>query len=127
MDYTFLGVKSFLESLDEMGLEYHIFEEDDYSCLFNAGGDILKRGDSVISGIITREGQRAFFSQFGLKITKSYHAYILFIFDRHPTTDDLLRTLEGLEEIVMDNLDHIDLSDLAEKMKKREENERKDP
>jgi hypothetical protein len=117
IDYKFLGVKSFVESLDEADVEYHLFEEDDYSPLFHSGLDILKEGDSVISGIMLRDEDKAFFSQFGLRITKSYLAYIVFIFDRHPAVDDLMGIIEELEEIIMKNLDNIDISDIAEKMK----------
>ncbi len=127
IDYKFLGIKSFIEFLDEAGLEYHLFEEDDHSSLFHSRFDILKEGDSVVSGIMTRDEAKAFFSQFGIRITKSYHAYIVFIFDHHPTADDLLKVLEELEEIIMSNLDDVDISDIAERMEKQGEMEDKNP
>jgi hypothetical protein len=127
VDYKFLGVKSFIESLDEAGLEYHLFEEDDYSPLFNSSLDILKEGDSVVSGILKRDEEKVFFSQFALKITRSYRASMVFIFDHHPTGDDLISILEELEEIIMNNLDDINIGDIADKMKKLGEKDDEKP
>lgn len=119
IDYKFLGIKSFIEYMDEAGLEYHLFEEDDYSLLFDSDLDILKDGDSVVSGIMIRDDHRAFFSQFAIKITKSYRAYIVFIFDHHPTGNDLMKVLEDMEDIVMRNLDNVDLDNITDKIKKQ--------
>ena len=111
-DYRFLGVKSFLKSLEDSGTEHMIFD-DEQGALWRAPGEILKEDDRVITGMILRDDRKAFFAEFGIRITKSYHSHIVFIFDHHPALSELEPLLGELEGIVMKGLEGIDLSLLS--------------
>jgi len=119
IDYRFLGIKSFISALEEAGGEYRIFETDDYSVLYDDGGGMLKSGDdTVMSGVLLKDGRNLFFTEFGIKITKSYRAYFIFIFDHHPLPADLKVITDGLEELVLKNLEGVDITELAENIRK---------
>ena len=114
IDYRFLGVHSFISTLDTAGTDYHLFD-DDYSQLFKVHGDILKPGeDTLHSGIVTRDDQTVFFSEIALKLTKNFSAHIVFVYNHHPTVEDLDSIVKDLERIVMENMENIDINQLAE-------------
>ncbi len=114
IDYRFFGVHSFISTLDTAGTDYRLFD-DDYAQIFIAHGDMLKPGeDTLRSGIVTRDDQTVFFSEFALKLTKNFFAHIVFIFNHHPTMEDLDAIVKDLERIVMENMEKIDINRLAE-------------
>lgn len=115
-DYRFLGVHSFVETLKSSGTDHRIFE-DDLAPLFKKYGEILKEGeDTVRTGIILREGQGAYFAEFGIRLTRSFRSHIVFIFGHHPTVSDLEAIVLDLESIVEKCLEGVNLSALAESM-----------
>jgi hypothetical protein len=112
--YRFLGLRSFPEMLDESGTPYHIFE-DDLSTLYEHRSGILKKDeDSVLTGVIRKKGEEAFFGQFALKITPSFRTHIVFIFDHHPTLEDMEGIVNILPDLVARELENVDLSRLAD-------------
>ena len=116
VDYRFLGVHSFVETLKSSGTDHRIFE-DDLTSLFKKYGEILKEGeDTVSTGIVLREGQGAYFAEFGIRLTRSFRSHIVFIFGHHPTIADLDTILQDLESIVEKCLEGVNLPDLAESM-----------
>jgi len=122
MDFKFLGINSFLSILENSKNEYRIFE-DDYSSLYRDYKDLLNEDDTIISGILTQEGEHLFFTEIGLKITKSYMSYFVFIFDHHPVIDDIVFIFKELEDIINSSLDGIDISAIAESMKNKKSGE----
>ena len=119
MDYRFLGIHSFISTLDSSGTAYHLFD-DDYTPLFSTHAGILKNGeDTLRSGIVTRDDQSVFFSEFAIKVTKSYSAHIVFIFNHHPTLEDMDAIILDLERIVMENAENIDINQIAEALDER--------
>jgi len=114
--YKFLGIHSFISTLDNSGTEYTLFS-DDFSGLFEKYEGTLKEDDSITSGILTREGQQVYFAELGIKITKSFISYFVFIFNHHPTTEEMESILLGLEDLVNANLDNVDPSEIARNMK----------
>ncbi|MCU0847326.1 MAG: hypothetical protein MUD12_05515 [Spirochaetes bacterium] len=119
IDYRFLGIKSFISALHETASEYRIFEADDYSILYDDRGGMLKSGeDTVMSGVLLKDGGSVYFTEFGMKITKSHRAYFVFIFDHHPFPADLKLISDGLEDLVLKNLEGVDITDLAENIRK---------
>jgi len=113
--FKFLGIHSFISTLDNSATEYTLFE-DDFSELFTRHENILKEEDTITTGILTREGQQVFFAELGIKITKSFRSYFVFIFNHHPTPDDMDSVIMGLEELISENLDKIDPSEITRSM-----------
>ena len=118
IDFRFIGVNSFFTVLDNSKNEYRIFE-DDYSSLFRDYSDLLNEEDTITSGIITQGGEHLFFTEIGLKITKNYMSYFVFIFDHHPVLDDIAFILQRLEDIINNSLDGVDISAIAESIKNK--------
>ncbi len=113
IDYRFLGVQSFRETLGKNNVEHRVFD-DDIAPLYEKYAEILNAGeDTVRTGIIIRDGQMIYFAEFGVKLTKSFHAYYVFIFDHHPTLDDLGSVAGELESLAECALDGIDISSIT--------------
>ncbi len=110
--FKFLGIHSFIDTLDNSGTEYKLFE-DDLSSLFSRHEETLNSDDTVTIGILTREGQEVFFAEVGIKITKSFRSYFVFIFTHHPTLDDMESVVQGLEGLISENLDKIDPTEIS--------------
>ena len=113
--FKFLGIHSFISTLVDSGTEHRIFDED-YAGFFTKHEGILNAGDTMKSGILIKDGQSLFFTELGIRITKSYSSFFVFIFDHHPTADDLDIIVDDLEALVNANLESLDLSELKEKM-----------
>ena len=110
--YKFLGISSFIKTLDDSNTPYTIYD-DNYDELFSKYSGLLNKGDSLITGILSRDGQHVFFTEIGIKITKSYASYFVYIFNHHPTEDEIDFIINGLESLVDENLNSIDPSDIA--------------
>jgi len=110
--FKFLGINSFIKTLDDSDTEYTLFDEK-YENLFNKYAAILSKEDTIRTGILSREGQHVFFTEVGIKITKSYSSYFIYIFDHHPVNDDVEFIINGLESLINENIDRIDPSEIA--------------
>lgn len=111
--FKFLGINSFIKTLDDSNTEYTLFD-DKYNALYEKYESVLNKEDTLRTGILSREGQHIFFTEVGIKITKSYSSYFIYIFDHHPVEDDIDFIINGLESVVNENIDRIDPSELAE-------------
>ena len=114
--YKFLGINSFIKTLDDSNTDYTLFDEK-YDDLYDRYKGILTGDDSIKSGLLTRDGQHVFFVEVGIKITRSFSSYFVYIFDHHPLTEDFDFIIRGLESLVSENVDKIDPSELADKIK----------
>jgi len=110
--FKFLGINSFIKTLNDSDTEYTLFD-DTYEDLFNKYSTILNKEDTLKTGILSREGQHVFFTEVGIKITKSYSSYFIFVFDHHPAEGDIDFIINGLESLINENLDKIDPSEIA--------------
>jgi len=110
--FKFLGINSFIKTLDDSNTEYTLYDEK-YEGLYNKYSAILSKEDSVRTGILSREGQHVFFTEVGIKITKSYSSYFIYIFDHHPVENDIEFIINGLESLISENIDRIDPSEIA--------------
>ncbi len=116
VDYKFLGVKPFTKSLDEAGVTYTIFSDPAANFLFTARADLFNRDEDVIEvGKCTNSDINVYFAQFGIKITPSFKSFIVFIFDHHPSIDEMSVTAAGIEEIIMRHLDGVDVNDIIKR------------
>jgi hypothetical protein len=113
--YKFLGINSFIKTLDDSNTDYTLFDEK-YDELYAKYKGIITGDDSLKSGLLTRDNQHVFFIEIGIKITKSYSSYFVYIFDRHPVLDDFDFIIRGLESLVNDNVEKIDPSELSDKI-----------
>ncbi len=114
LDYKFMGVQSFIESLDEAKAEYRLFDQDDFRSLFDNNPDLLTEDDTIKNGFVIRDDTGLYFTEFGLKITKSYHSYIVFIFNHHPSPDDLQLVVQELTTLVEKHLDGVDIEAISQ-------------
>ena len=110
--FKFLGVNSFIKTLDDSDTIYTIYD-DNYDKLFSKYEGILGKEDSLKTGVLSRDGQHVFFTELGIKITKSYTSYFVYIFNHHPTENEIDIIINGLESIVNDSLNSIDPSEIA--------------
>jgi hypothetical protein len=110
--YKFLGINSFMKTLDDSDTSYTIYD-DNYDKLFGKYEGILGKDDTIKTGVLSRDGQHVFFTELGIKITKSYTSYFVYIFDHHPTEDEVEFIVSSLESIINENLNKIDPSDIA--------------
>ncbi len=111
--FKFLGINSFIKTLDDSNTEYTLFD-DTYEALYDKYAAVLNKEDTLKTGILSREGQHIFFTEVGIRITKSYSSYFIYIFDHHPVEDDIEFIINSLESVVNENLDRIDPSEIAE-------------
>jgi len=110
--YKFLGINSFMKMLDDSETSYTVYD-DNYDKLFSKYEGILGKEDSLKTGVLSRDGQHLFFTEIGVKITKSYTSYFVYIFDHHPTEAEIEFIVGSLESIVDENLNNIDPSEIA--------------
>jgi 3-methyladenine DNA glycosylase AlkC len=110
--YKFLGINSFIKTLDDSDTSYTIYD-DSYDQLFNKYQGILGKEDTLKTGFLSKEGQHVFFTEIGIKITKSYISYFVYIFDHHPTEDEVDFIINRLEATVDENLNSVDPADIA--------------
>lgn len=105
----FLGVNSFIKTLNDSDTEYTVFD-DSFDDLFEKYQGLINRDDTLKTGVLSRDGQHIFFVEVGIRITKSYSSYFIYIFDRHPKTEDIDYIINSLETLINENLDKIDPS-----------------
>lgn len=115
--YKFIGVKSFKQLLEEAGVTYHIFDDGSVPRLFSERAEYFnKNEDSIEVGKCLQGGVDVYFAEFGIKITSSFRSYIVFIFDHHPTADDMFATVDDLEPLIQKHLDGVNLEDFKNQM-----------
>jgi hypothetical protein len=110
--FKFLGVNSFIKTLDDSDTIYTIYD-DNYDKLFNRYKEILGKEDTIKTGVLNRDEQHVFFTEVGIKITKSYTSYFVYVFDHHPAEDEIDFIINGLESLVNEILNNIDPSEIA--------------
>jgi hypothetical protein len=76
--FKFLGIHSFISTLDNSATEYTLFE-DDFTGLFKKHEGVLKEEDTITTGILSREGQ--FLLSWLKDLPKSLDQYfVLFVY-----------------------------------------------
>jgi hypothetical protein len=110
--HKFIGVKPFAKLLDEAGVSHMIFDDEAVPRLFKERADYFnKEEDSITVGKCLQDGVDVYFAEFGIKITKSFLSHIVFIFDHHPTDEEMLATADDLEQLIQQHLDGVNLDD----------------
>jgi hypothetical protein len=111
--YKFIGVKPFKQLLEEAGVTYLLFEDEAVPHLFSKRAEYFKDGeDSIVVGKCLQDGVDVYFAEFGIRITKSFLSYIVFIFDHHPTAEDMLATADDLEPLIQEHLEGVDFDNI---------------
>lgn len=109
----FIGVKPFTSLLEGAGVDYVVFDDGSESALFGERPDHFRPGDDVIRvGKCLQEGVEVYFAEFGLRITASFRSHLVFLFDHHPTKDDLLKAADDIERLVEEGLAGVDPGDI---------------
>jgi len=111
--YKFIGVKSFTKLLDDSGIGHILFDDPAVPRLFDARAEYFNPAeDSIAVGKCIQDGVEVYFAEFGIKITKSFRSYIVFIYDHHPTFDDLDGSAADIDGLTQQNLEGVDLSEI---------------
>jgi hypothetical protein len=111
--YKFIGVKPFTKLLEESGIGYVLFEDPAVRHLYETRSDYFNPADDAIAvGKCTQEGVEVYFAEFGIKITKSFRSYIVFIFDHHPAIGDMEVSASDIDQLVQRNLESVDLEEI---------------
>ncbi len=112
-DYKFIGVKPFTTMLDEAGVEYVLFDDTVIGRLFSEKPEYFNRSeDTICIGKSSHEQAGIYFAEFGLRITQSYRSHIVFIFDHHPSEEDMFATAGDIEQLVAQSLEGVNISDI---------------
>ncbi|MBP7734622.1 MAG: hypothetical protein KA369_01490 [Spirochaetes bacterium] len=115
--YKFIGVKPFKKLLEEAGVTHLIFDDEAVPRLFKERADYFNEAeDSIAVGKCLQDGVDVYFAEFGIKITKSFLSYIVFIFDHHPTVEEMLATADDLEQLIQQHLEGVNLDDFKNQM-----------
>lgn len=112
LDCKFLGIKPFTEVLNENNIDYILFDDKNLiDNIFIERSDFINKDDDKVSiGKCLNKDIEVYFVQCGIKITKSYLTFIVFIYDHHPSFADMLNAIDSMPDIVNQSLDNIDMS-----------------
>jgi len=103
--YEFTGLKPLTESLYKHGIEFEIIPDECGCKVFEIESEILNENDDVIRiGTCSRDGKVLFFAEFGLKITEHARSFITFIYDHHPTLDEIVESARDIEQLTINRL-----------------------
>jgi hypothetical protein len=109
--YKFTGINSFLKTLEQSGTEYLLFDDNSEDMLKRERADIFTdKDDSIKTGLCKNGNEGVYFTEFAIQITKSYRSHIVFIFNHHPTVDELLEIAGQLDSLTESALEKADLS-----------------
>jgi len=113
VDYRFIGVKPFTALLDEAGVGFVLFDNAAVRHLHESKPDYFNAAEDTITvGKSTQEGAEVYFAEFGIKITPSFRSYVVFIYDHHPSDDEMLVSADDIETLVHKSLDGVNLENL---------------
>jgi hypothetical protein len=113
VSYKFIGVKPFTNALDEANIRYVLFDDESPGRIFHDLTDYFNPGeDSISIGRCIQENADAYFAEFGIKITPSYRSYLVFIYDHHPSVDEMLISATDIESIIQEYLDGVDMGEI---------------
>ncbi len=107
-DYKFLGIRSFVELLDEAAKDYSMITDSSIENLYQGEASFLNRKDDTVRmGKVPKDGEDVFFLEFGLMIAPQVgaRAYIVFIFDHCPTAEQMEQTAADIESLVNSRLE----------------------
>ncbi len=111
--HKFIGVKPFKQLLEEAGVTFLLFEDEAVPRLYKERADYFNEAeDSITIGKCLQDGVDVYFAEFGIKITKSFLSYIVFVFDHHPTAEEMLSTADDLEPLIQEHLEGVELDDI---------------
>ncbi len=111
--YKFIGVRPFTKLLEESGVGYVVFEDSAVPRLYESRPDYFNPADDTITvGRCTQDGAEVYFAEFGIKITKSFRSHIIFIYDHHPTLDDMEVSAADIDPLIQQHLDGVDLGEI---------------
>jgi hypothetical protein len=107
-------VKPFTSLLEGAGVEYVVFDDGSESDLFVERPDHFRPGEDAIRvGKCLQEGVEVYFAEFGIRITPSFRSHIVFLFDHHPTREELLAAADDMEGLVEEGLAGVDPGDIV--------------
>ena len=113
IDFKFLGVRSFIELMQEAGTAYTVIDDDSIENLYREENSFLKKDlDTVVLGSAQREKQELYFVQFGIMIAPDLgvRSFIVFIFNNRPDYSHLKITAGDIEYLVNEYLDSVQKS-----------------
>ncbi len=115
--HKFIGVKPFKQLLEEAGVKYLLFDDEAVPRLFRERPDYFNEGeDSITVGKCLQDGVDVYFAEFGIKITRSFLSYVIFIYDHHPTAEEMLTTADNLEPLIQEHLEGVDLDGIKNQL-----------
>jgi dihydrofolate reductase len=114
IDYQFIGIRSFTALLEEAGRSYEIINDAAIPMLFRERKEYFNStDDEIVMGKCMHEAAAPYFAEFAIGITPRHKSRIVFVFDHRPTADEMLRTADDIEGLVMSHLERVDFGDIA--------------
>lgn len=104
-DFMFLGMNSFIEKLREAGTEFSIIEDRNTDVLLGDAESVFNKDtDTILLGFARRGEKEFYFIEYGIKITPNILSYIVFLFEDHPSLDDMKSASLDIEPLVNEYL-----------------------
>ncbi|HON78582.1 MAG TPA: hypothetical protein PK544_08845 [Spirochaetota bacterium] len=103
--YEFTGISPLTESLYKFGIDFSIIQDPKVPGVFEAQPDILnEETDAIRVGQLSREGKVLYFAEFGLMLGEIARSYVTFIFDHHPSVEEMAAAAGDIEALTLERL-----------------------
>ena len=102
--YKFTGLKPIESFFTQAGISTRIIKDESTDRLL-ADNELFNEGeDSIELGICSREGKDLYFIEFGISLDGAYKSFLTFLYDHHPTFDEMQATTKDIEYLIHENL-----------------------
>lgn len=103
--YEFTGISPLTESLYKFSIEFIIIQDPKVPEVFIAQPEILNaETDAIRVGKLSRDGKVLYFTEFGLMLGEIARSYVTFIFDHHPTVEEMATAAGDIEALTLERL-----------------------
>jgi hypothetical protein len=114
IEYKFTGFKSFVKILFENGIKYDIILDTMIEDLFTTQSELINKNNDCISfGKAINENKNIYFLEVGILLKDDLRSYIAFLYDHYPALDELIKTVENIGPLIVENLNRVQEEEMA--------------